>query len=124
TFFSIMNIIVLVILFALMVIMLVFDKITINQTIWKFLFLVLGPIEFIEEAIENIIETVTSLFKKREHSEKKNEVGRKVIIGILIAIPILCVVLALLISADSIFGNQVRSVINTIFNANLFNSTT
>ncbi len=124
SFFYVANIVALIILFTIMVVLLVFEKISISQTIWKFLFLILGPVEFLEEAVGSIVETISGVFKKKKVSEEKNEKIKKIVLGILIAIPILCVVLGLLTSADSIFGDQVKNVISTIFSADIFNSAT
>ena len=95
SFFYIVNMIALTILFVLMVILAVFEKTTIGLIINRGVYLVLGPIEFLEEAIGAIIETVLGIFKKREVPKEKNEKIRKIIIGVLIAIPILIIVLIL-----------------------------
>lgn len=124
SFFYVANMVVLIILFTVMIVLMAFEKTSIRQTIWKFLFLILGPVEFLEEAISSIGETISELFGKHEISKEKSERNKKIIIGILIAIPILAVVLGLLISADSIFGEQVTNAIGTIFNSDIFNSET
>ena len=49
---------------------------------------------------------------------------RKIIVGIVIAIPILIVILVLLASADSIFSKELGEVINTIFSLDIFESET
>lgn len=124
SFFYIANIIALVILFVLMIIFAVFEKTTIGLVISKTVYLILGPIEFLEEAVGSIIETIGGLFKKREVPKEKNEKVRKIIIGIIVAIPILIVVLILLSSADSIFSNELKEVISTVFSLDIFESET
>ena len=124
SFFYIANIVTIIILFILMVILAVFDKTTIGLIINKVVYLVLGPIEFLEEAIGSIIEVISNLFKKKEVSKEKNEKIRKIILGVLITIPILIIVLILLSSADSIFSSELKEVIDTIFSLDIFESET
>ena len=122
SFFYVANIFALIILFALMVVFMVFDKMSIKQTLWKFCYLVLGPVDFLEETFRSIGETITGLSKKRKETKKESGKGKKITLGILVAIPILAVVIWLLASADSIFGEQVRKIIDTLFNVEIFNS--
>lgn len=124
SFFYVCNIIVLIILFAIMVVKLVMDETSIPTMIRKVCFLLLGPIEFIEEAIGSIIETITGFFSKKKISKDKDEAIRKVIIGVLIAIPILIIILLLLMSADSIFSEGIRNLLSTIFSLEIFESST
>lgn len=124
SFFYIANIVSIVILYTLMLVLAVFDKTTMGLIINKVMYLVLGPIEFLEEAIGNIIEVISNLFKKKEVSKEKNEKIRKIILGVLITIPILIIVLILLSSADSIFSNELKEVISTIFSLDIFESET
>lgn len=124
SFFYIANIIALIILFVLMIIFAVFEKTTIGLIISKAAYLIFGPIEFLEEAVGSIIEAIEGLFKKREVPKEKNEKVRKIIIGIIVAIPILIVVLILLSSADSIFSNELKEVMSTVFSLDIFESET
>lgn len=124
TFFYVANIIALIILFTLMVILAVFEKTSIGLILNRAVYLLLGPIEFLEEAIGSIIETIENFFHKKEVSKEKNEKLRKIIIGILIAIPILIVVLMLLSSADSIFSSELKEVISTLFRLEIFEKQT
>ena len=124
TFFYVANIIALIILFTLMVILAVFEKTSIGLILNRAVYLFLGPIEFLEEAIGSIIETIENFFHKKEMSKEKNEKLRKIIIGILIAIPILIVVLMLLSSADSIFSSELKEVISTLFRLEIFEKQT
>lgn len=124
SFFYIANIVSIIILYTLMLVLAVFDKTTMGLIINKVMYLILGPIEFLEEAIGNIIEVISNLFKKKEVSKEKNEKIRKIILGVLITIPILIIVLILLSSADSIFSNELKEVISTIFSLDIFESET
>ena len=124
SFFYVANIFVLMLLTAIMIVLAVFNKTTLRLISNRIVYLILGPIEFLEEAVGSIIETIVSFFKKKEVSKEKNEKARKIIIGILIAIPILIVVLSLLSSADSVFSNELGEVIQTIFDLDIFKSTT
>ena len=62
-FFYVANIIALIILFTLMVILAVFEKTSIGLTLNRAVYLLLGPIEFLEEAIGSIIETIGNFFR-------------------------------------------------------------
>ena len=124
SFFYVANILALIILFTLMIVLAVFENIRLGYFFNRLFYLVIGPIEFFEEAVGSIIDTVSSLFKKQEKSKEKNEKIRKVIIGIFITIPILIVVLILLSSADSIFSNELKEVISTIFSLDIFEKET
>lgn len=123
-FFYTCNIIALILLFSIMIIMLVIDKVTIGTMIRKVVYLLLGPVEFLEEAFENIIETIAKLFNKREISKKKHRTIKKIILGIVITIPILIIVLILLASADSIFFNNLIILLIKVFSLDIFESET
>ena len=71
-FFNFINIFVLIILFALMIILAVFEKSSLKLLIYKIFSLILGSIEFFEEAVGSIIEAVVGVFKKRDKSKTKN----------------------------------------------------
>ena len=124
SFFYVANIIALIILFTLMVILAVFEKTTISLIVNRAVNLILGSIEFLEEAVGGIIDSLADLFKKKETPKQKNEKLRKIIIGILIAIPILIIVLILLSSADSVFSSELNEVFSTIFSLHIFESDT
>lgn len=121
-FFYTCNIIALILLFSIMIIMLVIDKVTMGTTIKKVVYLLLGPVEFLEEAFGSIIETIAKLFKKKEINKKKNETMRKIILGIVITIPILIVVLILLASADTIFFSEIVNLLFNVFSLGIFES--
>ena len=123
-FFYTCNIIALILLFSIMIIMLVIDKVTMGTTIKKVVYLLLGPVEFLEEAFGSIIETIAKLFSKKEISKKKNETIRKIILGIVITIPILIVVLILLASADTIFFSKIINLLIKVFSLGIFESET
>ena len=121
-FFYTCNIVTLILLFSIMIIMLVIDKVTIGTMIRKVVYLLLGPVEFLEEAFGSIIETIAKLFKKKEINKKKNETVRKIILGIVITIPILIVVLILLASADTIFFSEIVNLLFNVFSLGIFES--
>ena len=124
SFFYVANIFALIILFVVMIISALFEKTTLGLIINRAIYLLFGPIEFIEEAIGSIVDNIVVLFSKKEISEEKNGKIRKIIVGIVIAIPILIVILVLLASADSIFSKELGEVINTIFSLDIFESET
>lgn len=123
-FFYTFNIIALILLYSIMIIMLVIDKVTIGTIIRKVVYLLLGPVEFLEEAVGSIIETIAKLFNKREISKKENETIRKIILGIIITIPLLIIVLILLASADSIFFSKIINLLIKVFSLGIFESET
>lgn len=124
SFFYFMNILILTILFALMIILALFEKSSLKLLIYKVFSLILGSIEFFEEAVGSIIETIVGVFKKQEKSKTKNVKVRKIIKGLIITIPILIVVLILLSSADSIFSNELKNILSTVFSSGIFESET
>lgn len=123
TVLYITNIIVLFILFVLMIVLAIFKENTIGLVISKAAYLVLGPVEFIEEAVASIGETIIGIFKRKQPKEKneKNEKIGKIVIGILITIPILALILILLSSADSIFSSELKNIFSKIFTLDIFN---
>ena len=123
-FFNFINIFVLIILFALMIILAVFEKSSLKLLIYKIFSLILGSIEFFEEAVGSIIEAVVGVFKKRDKSKTKNVKIGKIIKGLIVTIPILIVVLILLSSADSIFSNKLKDMLSTVFSFGIFESET
>lgn len=66
-----------------------------------------------------LVSEVTNRFKKGE-KKASHEVGKKVLIGIMISIPVLFIVLNLLISADAHFEKMISSI-PQLFNINLEN---
>lgn len=124
SFFNFINIFVLIILFALMIILAVFEKSSLKLLIYKIFSLILGSIEFFEEAVGSIIEAVVGVFKKQNKSKTKNVKIGKIIKGLIVTIPILIVVLILLSSADSIFSNKLKDMLSTVFSFSIFESET
>ena len=124
SFFYVANIIAIVILFAVMLILAMFEKASLKLIINKMLNLILGPLEFLEEAIGSIIDTIVDLFKKEKEPKTKNKNIGKIIKGIIITIPILIIVLILLSSADSIFSNELTEVLNSVFSLDMFKGET
>ncbi len=123
-FFYTFNIIALILLYSIMIIMLVIDKVTIGTIIRKVVYLLLGPVEFLEEAVGSIIETIAKLFNKREISKKEHRTIKKIILGIIITIPLLIIVLILLASADSIFFSKIINLLIKVFSLGIFESET
>lgn len=119
-FLGIFNIIILIILFSLMIVMLLFEKTNIQLIIKKILYLILGPIEFVEESFSSIIEQIKNLFKKKKSNKKSKMILKKIILGIVISIPLIVIVLMLLSSADQIFSDQLQELFKKIFNLNIF----
>ena len=107
-----------------MIILAVFEKSSLKLLIYKIFSLILGSIEFFEEAVGSIIEAVVGVFKKRDKSKTKNVKIGKIIKGLIVTIPILIVVLILLSSADSIFSNKLKDMLSTVFSFGIFESET
>ena len=102
-FLGIFNIIILIILFSLMIVMLLFENSNIQLILKKILYLILEPIEFVEEAFSSIIEQIKNLFKIKKSNKKSKIIIKKIILGIVISIPLIVIILILLSSADQIF---------------------
>ena len=103
TLFRIANFGVIAVLFAIMVVWLTSNELKLKFTLSKILSVVFGPIEFFDDIIKN----TRKLFKgKEEDKPKKSQIVKKILIAALISIPLVVVVMALLMSADTVFADM------------------
>lgn len=122
-FFNIMNFFVIIVLTSIMIIWAIYGEFKIGNIITRSFMLIFKPIIYIPEAIKLIF---TNIYTRKNNIEIKskekiteNKVFRQIILGLIISIPLLIIILALLISADSIFAqilNPLKQLIMNIFN--------
>lgn len=108
TFFGIFNIFVMMILTAIMIIWTIYDKVEIPDTLLKICTVWLRPIEFLDEAVR---KTKKNFKSNKEKDEKKNtKVVKQIVRAVLISIPLVIVILALLMSADTVFADMFKQI--------------
>jgi len=111
-FFSTINILAISFLFAIMLIIALLEEQKLSKMVGKIFFMVFGPFDYIEKAVKIIIRNLFNI--KNEDDKDKNMQKRRIIkqilIGAVIAIPILIIVISLLTSADIIFENTLSNI--------------
>ena len=123
-FFNTINILVIMLLFSIMLITAIFEKIEIIQIIEKIFLLFFGALDYLDKAIKTIINNIFK-FKKIKNKEKikENKKIKQIIIGVIISLPILIIIVSLLTSADAIFQNAFTKIYiiirNIIFSVNI-----
>lgn len=119
-FFNVINMIIIPLLFGIMIVWSTTDTFKLKMLFGKSINLVIGSLEFIPNGIKLIKETfrISSKDKKETNNKKIQQIG----IGILCAIPLLLIILALLISADGIFASLFGNISEEIMK--LFTSET
>lgn len=70
---------------------------------------------FIEMCVAIIYPFSDAANAMKERQKKKNDKLKYVLIGILTAIPLTLIILSLLVSADLIFANMMKNIVNKIF---------
>lgn len=70
---------------------------------------------FVEMVAAFIYPFTDAINAIKERQKKKNDKLKYVLIGILTAIPLTFIILSLLVSADLIFANMIKNVVNRIF---------
>lgn len=108
TIFRRLNLLAIIMLTSLMIIELTNKGKTIKEYFIKFFQIIFRPIELVDSIVKDI---KSRLITKGEDTGNK-ELLKKIVKSILIALPILIIVLALLCSADSIFGEMFSSFKN------------
>lgn len=111
SFFNKLNLIVIPVLIVLMIIKLTEKNLNIDKFCLRFVELIIDPLTFIEPTMSELKDCISSMFKVKRNEEKENNIGR----AILLTIPLVIVVIALLASADDIFGNIFVEGFNSIF---------
>ena len=100
TYFNILNIFVILALFASMITWAISDKLKLAHFFEKIFNIIVGPIEFLGKGISIIRDTLFTTSKDKP----KIAIFKRILKAIIIAIPILIVILFLLISADDEFA--------------------
>lgn len=111
-FFAILNMVVIIVLFATMITLAIFDY---KEIIKKVSLIIFRPIAKIEDMLRDCGNEFSKNEKKcKTESENKNV--KKVMLGILVSLPILIIILMLLSSADTIFANGINQITHSVFN--------
>lgn len=115
-FFNIMNILVIPILVLFMILGLFNEKLEISFINFERIFeVIFMPIGFISEAFESLKDEIQEKLKLSTRTEKEKQTA-KVVKAIIITIPIVLVIIALLSSADQVFGNIFIKIYYDILN--------
>lgn len=100
--FNILNIFVILALFATMIIWMLNDKLKFSLLLSKIFNIIFGPLEFVGEALKLTKKTIFE--NDKEKTNPKMILIKRILKALLISIPILLIVLFLLISADDNFA--------------------
>lgn len=121
SFFNKLNIVVIPVLIILMIIKLMEKNLDIDKFFLRFVELILDPLTYIEATMKDLKKYILSMFKIKGKTEKNSSIGK----AILITIPLVIIVIALLSSADEIFGKifltGIFNILNVIFEFDLTN---
>lgn len=115
TFLQVINFFAIILLLVSMVIWLISDKFEFTYFLAKIFNLILGPIEFVGDSLKEIKRVLVHPKKEQQETNQRTNLGRKVIKGILISVPIALVVLILLISADDAFARIFKGISRYLF---------
>ena len=123
SFFNIMNIIIILLLFLIMTIKAVLGEIKPEKLLENLFILFFGPLDEIDNSTAEIKK---SIIKSEENNQKKgNHLAKQIIKSVLISLPIILIVLVLLSSADetfaSIFNNAFEAIFDFINLQSIFN---
>ena len=113
-FFYTLNIPVIILLIAIMIMVLLGERIKINTVIAKILNVNFKPLCYIGESISALKDKIKERLNIKIEPKKSKKIG-KVIKGICISIPIVFVIILLLSSADKEFGELFYNIIKWIF---------
>lgn len=113
TFFKILNVPVILILFVIMCMSVTEIKIKENKFIRQILGKIFKPFVILFDFISDF-DMDEFWEKKKENQNSKSDNIKKVVKSLLIAIPVILVIILLLSSADSIFGSIFNNVTKTI----------
>lgn len=123
------NMIAIIVLTTTMITWAIYDKFKFKDAFCKVFSIIFKPFGSIAEGVRVISN---NLFKRKENvvqvnkkTIKERKVIKQIIIGLVISLPLLIIILALLISADTIFAEllePIRYVIMNIFNIKFLSS--
>ena len=123
-FLSIINFFAILGLTTTMIVWAVYDKLKFTEMFVKFFVMIFAPIGHIWESVKVIYGSIF----KREYKVpviKESKVLRQIFIGLLISVPLLILILALLISADTMFAQilgPIKEVLASIINIKFLSS--
>lgn len=123
------NFIAIIVLITTMITWAVYDEFKFKDMFCKIFSVIFKPLGYIAEATRVIFN---NLFKKKvtiqdigQKPVKENKVIKQIIIGLIISLPLLIIILALLISADTVFAKilePIKYVIMNIFSVKFLSS--
>lgn len=126
---NVVNMIAIVVLTTTMITWAVYDKFKFGQAFCKIFSVIFKPFGNIAEGVRVISN---NLFKRNQNEVqvnkkpiKERKIMKQIIIGLVISLPLLIIILALLISADTIFAEilePIKYVIMNIFNIKFLGS--
>ncbi len=129
-FFNILNVFVIIGLTCIMIIWAICGEFNIKNIIVNTILIIFRPFGFIAEAVRVISENV---FKRKQPQNGESVKGKitetkvfkQILTGLLISIPLLIIILALLISADTVFAQilePIKEIIMSIFSFKFWTS--
>ena len=129
-FFNIMNFFVIIGLTSIMILWAIYGEFNITNIITNLFVVIFKPIIYIGEAVKQIYYNV---FKRSNVNSdgkikdviKESKVFRQILLGLVISIPLLIVIIALLISADTAFAQilgPIRRLLENIFTLKFWSS--
>ncbi len=115
SFFNKLNLVVIPVLIVLMIIKLTEKNLNIDKFCLRFVELIIDPLTYIDVTIRDLKDCILSMFKVKRNDENKSNIGR----AIFLTIPLVITIIALLASADDVFGNiflkAIGNVLEVIF---------
>lgn len=120
-FFSIMNFFVIIGLTSIMIAWAIYGEINLKNIIINIFVVIFKPIIYIGEAVKLICNNIfkrnnTKGEGKIKETIKESKVVRQILLGLVISIPLLIIILALLISADTVFAHILEPIAKFLAN--------
>lgn len=125
TFLNFVNFIAIIVLTCIMIIWAVYDKFNFSDAFVRVFVIIFKPFGHIIEGIKVFVNSVLKNKNNGEIKIQESKVFKQIFIGLIISLPLLLIIIALLISADSIFAEYlapIKNVINSIVNINFISS--
>lgn len=120
-FFNIMNFFVIIGLTSIMIIWAIYGEFNLKNIIINTILIIFKPFVYIGEATKLIY---TNIFKRKQSTSqgkvkevvKESKVLKQILVGLIISIPLLIIIIALLISADTVFAQILEPIKEFIMN--------
>lgn len=118
-YLNFINFMAIIVLTCIMIIWAIYDKFNFSEAFVRVFVIIFKPFGYFAEGIRVF---TGSLFKNKDVNGvkiKENKVLKQIFIGLIISLPLLLIIIALLISADSIFAKYlepIKNIINSIVN--------